>query len=436
MKKIKVLVFPAWTEIWLEINRALRFCKDIELYWASSNISNHAPFVYGEYFGSIQNIHDGNGWIDDINELVKQHWIDCIFPAYDEVILKCAENINRFLCPVVMPSSEVGITTRFKSLTYKRLKGIIPVPEIFEGGLGTETDMSYPLFIKPDKGQGSEGAKRIDTPKQLRESIEAEPDKYLVCEYLPGEEYTVDCFSNKHAELLFSSGRRRIRTRNGISMSSEIVHREEFSDYAHKISKELGMIGAWFFQVKQDKMWALKLLEVAPRISGTMATSRALGVNFPLLSLYTTLGIEVSILPNAEYWVRIDRALTNRFSLPWLNYSVVYVDLDDTLVVNGGVNTLLIRFLYQAVNSGKKIVLITKSNELNLEEYLRNFKLNSLFDEIHHIEKNELKSDYITDTDSIFIDDSFSERSEVRNKTGIPVFDLDAVEALLSHTKL
>ena len=39
----------------------------------------------------------------------------------------------------------------------------------------------------------------------------------------------------------------------------------------------------------------------------------------------------------------------------------VYVDLDDTLVCKGRLNGDLIKFLYQCVNQGKRIVLLSKS---------------------------------------------------------------------------
>ena len=45
----------------------------------------------------------------------------------------------------------------------------------------------------------------------------------IVCEYLPGEEYTVDCFSDREHGLLFAGARVRRRTRNGISVNTAPV---------------------------------------------------------------------------------------------------------------------------------------------------------------------------------------------------------------------
>ena len=55
----------------------------------------------------------------------------------------------------------------------------------------------------------------------------------------------------------------------------------------------------------------------------------------------------------------------------------------------------------------------------------------SLFDEVKVIDVKDDKTKYIIYDSSVFIDDSFAERQNVKNKLGIPVFDLDMVEGLV-----
>ena len=50
MRMYDVLVFPGGTEIGLEIQRALCQCKDIRLYSAGLDVSNHAPYVFARHF--------------------------------------------------------------------------------------------------------------------------------------------------------------------------------------------------------------------------------------------------------------------------------------------------------------------------------------------------------------------------------------------------
>ena len=112
------------------------------------------------------------------------------------------------------------------------------------------------------------------------------------------------------------------------------------------------------------------------------------------------------------------------------NYKYVYIDFDDTIIVDGKVNTDVIKFLYQSKNFGKKIILLSRHNG-KIEKTLENFSLSpKLFDSIIKIKGDKRKSDYIQKENAIFVDDSFAERKEVFDNLGIPVFALDAVQAL------
>jgi len=57
MKYINVLILPGGTEIGLEIWRALKDCKDIRLYSAASDVSNHAPYVFARHF-IVPGVHE------------------------------------------------------------------------------------------------------------------------------------------------------------------------------------------------------------------------------------------------------------------------------------------------------------------------------------------------------------------------------------------
>jgi DNA modification methylase len=58
------------------------------------------------------------------------------------------------------------------------------------------------------------------------------------------------------------------------------------------------------------------------------------------------------------------------------------------------------------------------------------YKLSELFDEIIHIEKHDQKWRYIAHKDSIFIDDSFAERKQIKNNLNIAVFSVDMISML------
>jgi len=420
-------VFPGGTEIGLEIWKSLKGCKDIVLYSAGSDVSNHAPYVFKNHF-IVPDVHNPD-WLNILNEVINKYGIDYIFPAHDDVIVALAQNADKLNADIISSPLPTCLICRSKIKTYNKFKNLLPVPKVFNELSEIE---SFPVFVKPDKGQGTQGAYRVDNLDMLKGLLKSNSD-LIVMEYLPGKEYTVDCFTNRRKGLLFCSGRERIRIKSGISMNSKPVDEKTnkvFRKYADIISQELELYGAWFFQLKLDNQRTFKLLEIAPRIGGTMATHRVLGINFPLLSIYEKEGVDVEIMTN-KCNVEIDRALINRYKHN-IKYSKVYVDLDDTLIVNNAVNIQLIGFLYQAINKGCKIILITKTKN-DVENILKKWRLNTLFDEIILLKEDDSKADFIDPERAIFIDDSFSERKSVFERHKIPTFDCSMVELLIDE---
>lgn len=421
MKK-RVLVFPCGSEIGLEVYRALKFSKDFELIGAST-FPDHGKFVYENYIEGIPFVDDET-FIEEINKLIEREKIDAIIPAHDSVVLKLSQNSSDINAVIVTSSLEACEICRSKKKTYERFKNIINTPKMFQKEEITLSDL--PVFLKPDVGQGSKGTKKINTMEDLEYYSKGEDN--LLLEYLPYDEYTIDCFTNYKKELVFCAGRKRSRISNGISVNAVQIKDDRFIEIAKKINDTLTMNGAWFFQVKENKNKELVLLEIATRIAGTMDYQRARGINLPLISLYNALQIDVQILEN-DYNIELDRALENKFRIDF-EFNNVYLDLDDTLIVDNKVNYELVAFLYKCLNENKKIYLLTKHKNVVMET-LEKYKIYNIFTDIIHITDGGEKYKYINDKNSIFIDDSFSERKNIYINNKIPVFDVNMIDVLL-----
>jgi carbamoyl-phosphate synthase large subunit len=422
MTKIRnVLVFPGGTEIGLEIHAALKHCKDINLIGAGSDNLNHGAFVFENYH-ILPTIYEDN-WLPELVDFCKLYLIDYIFPAYDDVIVALANFRDKIPAAILLPSTETCLITRSKRLTYEKLKNVINVPFVFNEN---PEDKFYPVILKPDKGQGSQNVRLIKSLEDLF-FAKKEVKDCIVCEYLPGAEYTIDCFSDREKGLLFYGARERRRTKSGISINTIPVRLDGIYEIAYAINNELKMYGAWFFQVKYSSLNELVLLEVAPRIAGSMSLHRVLGINFALLSIFEYERKNIEILVNSNL-VELDRPLENRYHHN-ISFSHVYVDLDDTLILKNKINLDIIKFIFKSKNSGCKVILLTRHKN-NLNQTLKHFSLLSVFDDIFHITDGSNKSDYIAHKNSIFIDDSFSERIDVHKKIGIPTFDSSMIELL------
>jgi hypothetical protein len=421
--KAKVLVFPCGSEVGLELFRSLAQDTHIELHGASSQPSNHGRCLYENYVDGLPYVTEP-GFLDAVNALIRARGIDYLFPAMDSVALELASHQDRLACKVIGSPHETCRICHSKRRTYEAFAGLMRVPPLHHD-LGDVSD--WPIFLKPDCGYGARGT-RVANSREEAEFFLAWEEGLLAMEYLPGREYTIDCFTNRHGNLLFAGARERLRIQNGISVHSRPVEDPIFQKLAEIINARLSLRGVWFFQVKEDRDGAMTLLEIAPRVAGTMALHRNLGVNLALLSVFDAMDIDVSVQING-FPIEIDRALVSRFRTD-LSYRHVYIDLDDCLICEGLVNTDAAAFLYQCVNRGITIHLLTR-HAGSVSDTLRRTRLEGLFDDVIHLQSGERKSDAIHHADAIFIDDSFGERQDVHEQKGIPVFAPDAIECLM-----
>lgn len=420
--KIKILVFPCGSEIGLEINRSLKYDKYIDLYGASSVKSNHGKYVFENYI-EIPHINTPD-FLKKLNKAIDKYKIDFIFPALDDVVVYLAKNSQKIHCKIIGSLEKTCRICRSKKLTYSLFKNKIPVPRVYNLN---DKNIKFPVFLKPEKGQGSIGTHEAKNRTDIEYYLKKDPS-LLILEHLPGKEYTIDCFTDRHGELRFTGARERIRIRTGISVDTQPVDNKKFKKIVEIINRTLHFRGMWFFQMKENAKKQLILMEIAPRVAGAMGLHRNQGVNLPLLTIYDALKQDVKILEN-KFTLRLDRSLNARYKTN-LKYKHVYVDFDDCLVIDGKINTALMSFLYQCVNNKIKIHLLTRTAG-NLKMNLKKYRLNSLFDSIISVDKNTLKSKYIKEKSAIFIDDSFRERSEVHKKLKISVFGLESIECLM-----
>lgn len=423
----RILVFPCGSEIGLEIHRSIHYSTHFQLVGASS-VDDHGRFVFEEYVDGLPH-HLHPDFADRLAKVVQEYRIDAIYPAMDAVA-ETVKNLETKLGIVVIGSSpSVTCVCASKASTYENLRDVVPTPEYFHK---LEHVKNFPVFIKPDRGYGSRNTHYASDVESARSFLaKFDPGSMLLLEYLPGQEWTIDCFTDRHGTLRFHAGRSRSRISNGISVHTipSDAFQQDFENWANSINQKLHPRGAWFFQAKLDRNNKPKLLEVAARLGGSSSLFRCQGVNFALLSAFDAFNMDVSINRN-NYIIELDRALDNRYKID-IEFQSIFVDLDDCLIVRGKINYLLVSFLYKAISEGKEIVLITRHHRDPLIT-LREHRISQLFDRIIHITStNEKKSVHIDKVNAIFIDDSYAERIDVARLHNIPVFSPDMVEALL-----
>ncbi|WP_164525486.1 ATP-grasp domain-containing protein [Siminovitchia acidinfaciens] len=169
-------------------------------------------------------------------------------------------------------------------------------------------DLGYPnrpVCMKPTVSDGSRGFRILDSQKNrlehlfyekpdssyisVQELLDMLKDAYdipetIVMEYLPHEEYSVDILANQ-GEVIIAIPRLREKITDGISVKSLIVKEDDVIEYTSRIVKELGLHGNIGVQVRRDQNHQPKILEINPRIQGTIVHCTAAGVNLPYLAI-------------------------------------------------------------------------------------------------------------------------------------------------------
>lgn len=422
-RRIRTLVFPCGAENATEVHQALRYSLHVELYGASS-VEDHGRFRFERYYGGLPNIADP-GFDAAFAELVARLRIEVVFAMHDSVLEFLAPRAAAMGFHLVNGDARTAAVTRRKSATYSLFADCGWCPRTYARA---EDCAEWPLVVKPDRGQGGQNVVVAHDGTEAAAAAARVPEPLFV-EYLPGEELTVDCFTDRGRRLLWVGPRTRERVRAGITMRSTLLDATaEIAAIAATINERLVLRGPWFFQLKRDRRQAFRLLEVCARVGGAMVAQRARGVNLPLLAIQDFLGRDLVVAP-LPHVRRIERSIATRAQLDF-DYDTVCVDLDDTLIGGGAANAVVIAFLYQSVRGGKRLKLITR-HAADPARTLQQARIAvDLFDEIVRLPDGVSKADHVPPR-SIFIDNHFPERLDVARRTGVPVFDVDALEFLL-----
>jgi hypothetical protein len=447
---VNVLIFPSGTGVSKEIFDSLKFIRWINVYGADSDENNFSFYQFKNFIKDTPFIKDEEKLITFLKNIIAEKNIDCIYPAFDSIINFLKKHEDNLGVKIIASDLNICDICISKKKTYDMFKDIILTPTIYNykggcdgggcgdgcggGGCGDRgrggSNITFPLFIKPECGYGSRDSHKINNIDEYNFYTKTIKD-YIACEYLPGDEFTVDCFSSKKNGLLFAEARTRKKVLNGMSVLTNSVNIPEAKEIAQKIYDKLNFVGAWFFQIKLNKDNKYTLLEIAPRIPGAMSLYRNVGINFPLLTICEYYDYSVDNLLINKYDISCYKYFENRYKIS-LEYDVAYIDLDDTIIIKNKVNTKIMQYIYHLKNMNKPIILITKNADP--VSYLKKYFIDiNLFDKIIKCEKTDEKINFINLSDKcIFIDDSYVERKGVFEKN-INVFNVDMIECLFDE---
>lgn len=296
--------------------------KQLDIWCCDANADASGKHLLKNFF-KIPAASDKN-FVSELFKKAKLHKIDVILPLVTRELLLFARNKKKFEAigiKVICSDENALEIANNKALLYQFLlsKNIL-VPDFVVVNSVSEFQravkkLGYPakkITFKPAVSNGSRGFRVIDdkankahllwnekpnntyiTYKEINDILRQEmPDDLLVSEYLPGEEYSVDCLAN-HGQCLLAIPRLRSKILNGISVGGEFVNNKEIVAYSRQIIEAIGLHGNIGIQVKRAADGRFKILEINPRVQGTIVTNLAAGANLPLMAVQQELGKKI-----------------------------------------------------------------------------------------------------------------------------------------------
>ena len=237
--------------------------------------------------------------------------IELLVSTVDAELAPLAQALERFdAIGVRVPLSPLSalMLCRDKLTLLDRARGVVPTPQTQVIDAGTAANPpTFPRFVKPRIGAGSRGAEVVHSAADL--ATLPRDGSYLLQEWLPGDEYSVDVYLRADGVALASVPRVRMKTDSGIAVAARTVHLPEVSEAAIRIAQAVGIRYVANVQFRRAADGQAKLLEINPRFPGTLPLTAHAGVDIPALLVAEVAGqpLPEGLMPYTErmvvrYW--------------------------------------------------------------------------------------------------------------------------------------
>lgn len=264
-------------------------------------------------------------YLPDLLRICKKERVDVLIPFHTnelEPLSKNREEFQKECGTTVLVSNIEGLTiANDKALVYEFFrKNEIPVPATLITTLATDAgafllqNKGRPFVLKERHNCGGRGFMRIDSDTSAETLTEMFRDgsERLVQEYLPGEEFTVDCLVDQ-GKVLTAVCKMNSLMENGVARMSTVVDNPYCVEVCSRVCSLLKLHGSIGFDLKRDVSGVPIIIDVNPRITATVSLVAAAGVNIPSMALEMALGMELEIPAAPRYGVSLIRRVADNF---------------------------------------------------------------------------------------------------------------------------
>jgi carbamoyl-phosphate synthase large subunit len=190
---------------------------------------------------------------------------------------------------LLLASDQALDVTLDKLALARRCAGRAPVPRTERLDQSTAPgSWTYPVVVKPRTGSGSRDISIVQSGAELARMDTS--GAFLVQQYLPGAEYSVDVLADASGRVVVSVPRVRERVDSGVSVAGRTLHDSELERLGAAVVEGAGLSYIANVQFRRDAEGRPALLEVNPRVPGTLPLTVASGVDMPRMALDSLRG--------------------------------------------------------------------------------------------------------------------------------------------------
>ncbi len=290
---MRVLVTGAGGPSAIAVMRSLATVEGVEVH--AADMDRHAAGLYlvPPERRSLVPRGDDPDFAEALMARCREDAIDVLVPTVDQELLPIARarDALRAIGVRVMLADETSLVDCLDKwrLATRGLEAGLPMPRttLLDGRFEI-TDWPMPFVVKPRRGSGSRDVAVVHERAQLP-SVPHD-GSFLVQEYLPGAEHSLDVLATPGGVVVAVVPRLRLKVDSGVAVAARTLHDPGLETLGAEVARVLRLAWVSNVQVRADTHGRPLLLEVNPRFPGTMPLTIAAGIDMPRICLAMALG--------------------------------------------------------------------------------------------------------------------------------------------------
>jgi carbamoyl-phosphate synthase large subunit len=256
----------------------------------AADVNPLAPALYhADRYELVPRIDDAD-YVPALRRLVEAHDVRMIVPLtdLDQAILARARDELGAL--VLLPDADTvdRLADKYRAHLLFSESGIPSPPTWLPDEVPAEA--AFPLLVKARAGFGSRHIYRAADRAELDFFLRYTPVESIVQACLPGEEFSIDVFSDLEGRCLNAIPRTMIESKGGESIKGMTIKDETLIEFGCFVSETLALVGPANVQCFREPDGTHLVTDINPRFGGGFPLPLAAGGRYPELALALARG--------------------------------------------------------------------------------------------------------------------------------------------------